>query len=284
MSSLPLQAFRASNQVLGRVFPEWTAARAQSRFLRPRRASQRAWEVEVEGRAQRGKLRTGLSALNWSDPRNSGLPVLCIHGWEGRATQFDPMAQRLLQEGFNVIALDGPAHGASPGREANPVEFAKALLLADHELGPFQAVVGHSMGAGATALALAWGMRAKRAVLLASPSSISGVLSRFAQFVGLPPAAEKAFFRRMARHVGFASSELEVATVAEQLSIPGLVIHDRADLEVPFGEGEAIARHWAHSSFTPVEGLGHRRLLRDADVIARVAEFLTSPSAVSADS
>lgn len=274
---MTLQAFRASNQVLGRVFPEWTAARAQSRFLRPRRARQRAWEVEVEARARRARLRTGLSALRWCDPAHGGLAVLCIHGWEGRATQFDPMAQRLLAEGFNVVALDGPAHGSSPGREANPVEFAKALLLADHELGPFQAVIGHSMGAGASALALAWGLRAERAVLLASPSSISGVLTRFAQFMGLPPAAEQAFFRRMARHVGFCSSELDVANVAEQLSIPGLVIHDRSDLEVPFGDGEAIARHWPNASFAPVEGLGHRRLLRDADVIARVANFLAAP-------
>jgi pimeloyl-ACP methyl ester carboxylesterase len=248
--------------------------------MRPRRARQRSWEADVEARAERSRLRTGLSALRWNSSA-PGLPVLCIHGWEGRATQFDPLAQRLVNGGMSVVAVDGPAHGASPGREANPVEFAKALLLVDHELGPFRAVVGHSMGAGASAIALSWGLRASSAVLLASPSSITGVLSRYAAFVGLPPAAEAAFFERVARHVGFGSSELDVAQVAQTLDLPGLIVHDRSDLEVPFGDGESIAQHWPRASFAPVEGLGHRRLIRDPDVISRVAEFLLAADPVA---
>ncbi len=274
MSELALQAFRASNQVLGRVFPEWTAARAHNVFMRPRRSGKRKWENDVEARTRRERLRTGLSALRWHGAAEEKLPILCIHGWEGRATQFDPLAQRLIAADENVLAVDGPAHGFSPGREANPVEFAKALLLVDYECGPFQAVVGHSMGAGATAIALAWGLRAERAVLLASPSSITGVLDRFSKFVGLPPAAHQAFFRRVSRHVGFGSDELEVAAVASSLDIPGLVIHATDDLEVPFSDGQDIATHWPRASFIPVEGLGHRKLLRDETVLRLVAEFL----------
>jgi pimeloyl-ACP methyl ester carboxylesterase len=266
---------RSINQVLGRAFPDWTAARAQDLFLRPRRSAKRDWEAEVETRAHRLKLRTGLSALHWTAPgMEQAETILCIHGWEGRATQFDPLAQQLMKSGLNVLAVDGPAHGSSPGREANPVEFARALLLVDHESGPFRAVVGHSMGAGAAALALSWGFRAQSAVLLASPSSISGVLSRYASFVGLPPAAEVRFFERMARHTGFHSHELDVAHVVQDLKIPGLVIHDRADQEVPFGDGEAIASNWQQARLHPVEGLGHRRLLRDPEVIDRVRRFL----------
>jgi pimeloyl-ACP methyl ester carboxylesterase len=131
------------------------------------------------------------------------------------------------------------------------------------------------MGAGAAALALSWGLRAQSAVLLASPSSITGVLSRYAHFVGLPPAAENRFFERMARHVGFPSHELDVAQVAQHLTLPGLIIHDRADPEVPFGDGEAIAQNWPQAQLHPVEGLGHRRLLRDPQVIQRITQFLS---------
>ena len=275
MGSFALQAFRASNQVLGRVFPNWTAARAQDVFMRPRRSGRRHWEAAVEERAERVRLKTGLSALRWSSKLETARgTVLCIHGWEGRATQFDPLAQQLVELGFDVLAVDGPGHGQSPGREANPVEFSRALLLVDHECGPFHAVVGHSMGAGASALALSWGLRAGRAALLASPSSITGVLTRYARFVGLPPAAEARFFKRVARHVGFGDQELDVANVAEALDMPGLVIHDRDDLEVPFTDGEAIARHWPRASFTPVVGLGHRKLLRDSEVLGQVTRFV----------
>src|SRR5690606_37822905 len=69
-------------------------------------------------------FRFALAGLRWG---REGPLVLALHGWEGRAAQFRTLAARLVPMGYRVLALDAPAHGRSPGREADPVVFADAL-------------------------------------------------------------------------------------------------------------------------------------------------------------
>ncbi len=270
MSSLNF--LRTSNAVVGRVAPTVAAAWASRRFTTPRRSPRRAWEAKIEAVAARERLRSGGSYLRWP---GTGPRVVCLHGWEGRATQFGLLAAAIRTEtDFDVLALDGPAHGASPGERASPVHFAQALLLADHELGPFHAVIGHSMGGGAVSMALSWGLRSARAVTIAAPSSLPGVLGRFADFVGLPEAARGHFFDQMVAFTGFEPAELDIQSMVQRLSLPGLIVHDREDREVPFEDSEAVANGWAGARLIATEGLGHRRILKDPEVHRTIADFL----------
>jgi pimeloyl-ACP methyl ester carboxylesterase len=275
-----LRFLRAAHAIVGRLAPTATAHRARTVFLTPRRAPERPWESAVEARGFRQTLPDGASVLRFGGP---GPRVLALHGWEGRATQLGPLAESLVPRGFEVLALDGPAHGKSPGRQAHPIAFARALLAADEALGPFHAVVGHSMGGGATALALDWGLRAERAVLLGAPASIAGVLARFGRYVGLPSGAQSRFVAAVEAHVGVPVDEVQVDAVAARLRVPALVVHDRGDLEVPFEDGLAIARSWRGASLLTTDGLGHRRVLRDPDVLAAVASFIGESEAIAAE-
>lgn len=273
MSALTL--LRTSNALLGRFAPAYAANRARTLFTTPRRSPRRPWEATVEAAAERDRLQTGASYLRW---RGGARRVLCMHGWEGRATQFGALAARLREaEDFDVISLDGPAHGDSPGLHASPVHFAQAILLADRELGPFYGIVGHSMGGGAVAVALAWGLRTERAVTIAAPSSLPGVLKRFADFVGLPVGpARESFVSNMVAFTGFQPAELELDQLAEDFKVPGLVIHDRNDGEVPFSDGEALVARWPQAELMAVDGPGHRRILRDPEVVNRIVDFMRS--------
>jgi len=267
-----LAMMRGVNGVVGRVAPTWAARRARHLFTHPRRSPSRPWEAEVEAGATRRPLTVGWSTLRWSCEAPRGR-VLCMHGWEGRATQFGALAKRLVERGFEVVALDGPGHGGSPEEAAHPVAFARALLDADRELGPFSAAVGHSMGAGALVIALHWGLRADRAVLLASPSSMRGVLGRFGDFIGLPRTACAALIDEMASHVGFGPDQLDIHLLAARRSEPVLVVHDRDDVEVPATDGRTIAAAWPNATWREVTGPGHRGLLRDPTILDEVADF-----------
>lgn len=55
---------------------------------------------------------------------------------------------------------------------------------------------------------------------------------------------------------------------------PTLVVHDRHDKEVRWEDGAAIAGAWPGATLLTTEGLGHRRILRDAGVIDQVVRFL----------
>ena len=271
MTTPALTAFRTSNAVLGRIAPKSTGRRMGRLFTTPRPRAVRPWEEDVEASATRIELGTGVSALHWNGP---GPRVLAIHGWEGRATQFGAMATRLSAIGAEVTALDGPAHGSSIGSRANPIAFSRALMDADREWGPFDVVVGHSMGAAAVAIARSWGMRMDRAVLIAGPASLDGVVRRFARFVRLPARATSTFLSEIEAAAGVPAARVDIETIADRLILPVLAIHDRGDDEVPVEESHRLAEALPNATLIETHDLGHHRILRDTVVLDRVASFV----------
>lgn len=271
--SVPLTVVRAGNAVLGRVAPDVTAGVARRLFFTPRRHTPRAWERAAEDSGERVALAAHLQGLRWG-PRGAP-PVLLMHGWEGRATQWARFVGPLLAQGKQVVALDGPAHGRSPGRETHMLDFARAILAVGATMGPLDAAIGHSMGGSAIAVALAEGLRARRAALLASPASVEGVVTRFTEFVGLPPPAARRFRRALERTVGAPVERIDIGALGPRLgTVPALILHDPADAEVPFEDGEALAAGWPGARLVRLEGLGHRRLLADDEVVEVVAGFV----------
>jgi pimeloyl-ACP methyl ester carboxylesterase len=266
-----LRLLRSGFGVLGRVSPGWAARLADRLFSTPRRLPRRPWEEELRRGGSRLTLAGGLSATAWGD----GPVVLLLHGWEGRGTQLGSFVEPLVGAGRRVVALDGPAHGDSPGSTADPMVFADALLHAATELGPLEAVIGHSMGAAATGLAVARGLRVDRVVLIAGPSSFAGVVKRFEAAIGLPPRAALRLRARLERRAGAPAAALDVARLGRSMRMPALIVHDPDDAEIPFSEAEAIARSWPGARLHRTSGLGHRRLLRDPATVDAVVAFVT---------
>jgi pimeloyl-ACP methyl ester carboxylesterase len=154
----------------------------------PRKYPVKQWEIEKENEGQRLSLDGGLSVVSWGESKRQ---FLLVHGWESRATQLAGFVDALVTGGFRVIALDGPAHGQSAGKQANQLLFAQAVLKVSQQLGPFEGIVGHSMGGSALGIALADGLKCDKVVMISSPASIPRVLRRFAAFIGLPNSSIK---------------------------------------------------------------------------------------------
>ena len=263
---------RGVNGTLGWVAPGLVAKKMRSLFMRPRDLPPRDWELPLLATSERITLRFGLSALRWG----KGPTVLLMHGWEGRPTQFAALIAALVGAGYTVVALDGPAHGRSPEREANVLLFARAMLEAAAELPPLQAVVGHSMGGASAMLAVQLGLRTETLVSIAAPARILGVLRGFARMMGLPPKARSAFIRQVENDVGMPASRMDVAHY--QLDVPGLIVHAEDDTFVSVKESQLIHEAWFDSRLLRLPQGGHQRVLADPRVIDGVLSLLAGRS------
>jgi pimeloyl-ACP methyl ester carboxylesterase len=269
---LRLRLIRLWFGTLGRVLPPAAAGQAERLFSTPRRLARPAWEEQLRRTGTPVTVAGGLAATAWGE----GPVVVLLHGWEGRGTQLGTFVGPLVEAGRRVLALDGPAHGASPGRTANPMVFARALLDVAAEVGPLEAVVGHSMGAAAAGLAVARGLPVDRVVMIAGPASFSHVIERFEAAIALPPRASARLRALLARRAGAAPGELDIARLMRSsLRVPALVVHDPDDPEVPFSEAEAIVGAWPEATLLRTSGLGHRRLLRDPETVGAAVAFVT---------
>lgn len=219
-------------------------------------------------------------AYRFGPSPEAGAPrLLLVHGFTSRALHLAAYVRAALDAGWSVSALDLPGHGESPGRRCPAPVAARAIRALARRDGPVTAVLGHSFGGAMTALAVDPDFEAeerlavRRAVLLAAPDALADVTRRFADTVGLAPAARLAFERRLARQNGRPVEAFKARDIWAGLDLPLLVVHDRGDAEVPFADGQAVAlRAKARTRFT--EGLGHRKVLYDPGTVAAVMAFL----------
>lgn len=244
--------------------------RAVRAFLAPRPvpATRRDEELLREGRGI--SLASGLAATAWGD----GPTVLLAHGWESRGTHLGAFVAGLVGAGFRAVALDAPAHGASPGGRTTVLEYARRLVEAGREVGPLLGAVGHSFGAGALAIALDRGLIAGRVALISGPASLAGVIERWGRGHGLADDELPAFLGLVERAVGEPVGPLDIARTAARMICPALIVHDRGDDEVPVGEGLAVASAWPGSRLLVTERYGHRRILIAREVVRAVVDFL----------
>ena len=209
-----------------------------------------------------------IAMWRWGD----GPRVLLAHGWGSCAGRLTPFVARLVSGGFSVTAFDAPGHGDSPGRFSSLPEFVDAVTRVAFAVRP-TAIVGHSMGAAAAALALHAGVRARAAVLIAPPADPGAYTLRFARWLGLSETASTVMRRRLERRY---ASTLEAYRLVERPPrVPILILHDRGDTRVPIADGRALAEAWPGAHLVETRRLGHHRILRNAPLIRQATTFLT---------
>lgn len=211
-----------------------------------------------------------LPAWRWG----AGPTVLLVHGWGSRAGHLSAFTTPLVEAGFSPVAFDAPAHGAAPGHRTNVPQMARALAAVAKTVGPVHAVVAHSVGAAVTALALRDGLGVERVVFLAPAGDPEGFTRTFAARLGLGPASLEAMRARAERRIGVPFSSIDMRALARGQRAPLLVVHDRDDDEIAWDHGLAVAEAWPGAELLATRGLGHHRVLKDGDVVARTSAFV----------
>lgn len=269
-----LRAAGRAIRVLGRLAPGAGARAAEALFVRTARPAPRPHEAAFLRGAVHGAVVVAgqrIATYRWGE---HGPLLLCTHGWWSHAGRFAPLGTAALAAGFRVVAFDAPGHGRSSGWRATMPEFARALRAVADDVGPVDALVGHSLGGAASIFALAHGLEARRAVVLAAPADLEVWVERFRDAVALPDPLYARMRANLEARLGLTWDALQVERHAARLALPGLVIHDHDDTDVPVQEGERLAAEWRQATLHRTRGLGHRAILRDPDVVRRVMEFL----------
>lgn len=271
-----LMAFRLKHQLSSLISSARTADKLAQNFLIPKRFEIKDWEHKAEQQGQRFQLTPEISAIRWGDQPSEGdnKQVLLVHGWESRGTQLYGLIEGLVTQGYSVVAIDMPGHGHSSGDSSNAHIFSQTVVLAQQILGHFHVVIGHSMGAGAAAIAVGKGVSTDKMILISGPSSIENVLRHFTRIVGLNKKTSDNFVNAIGRIVGIPASDMDATQLLQQCEVPTLLIHDESDREVLYKESKRLAQVIKNSKLVTTQGFGHRRILKSERVIKSINDFV----------
>lgn len=286
---------RAAVRAGFRLAPAWAADRAARLFLAPLRSP-------GPGRTRYVSRETPLAVEAPSGPvaawlfgrseNPDGPTVFLVHGWEDDHLSWAALADRLVQAGYRVLALDLPGHGRSPGQIPGgiapiPVQAAAIAAVAREAavlgLTPFRAVIAHSLGGTATLIAATeMGLRAERFAILASPNHPRLFAGALTTMLGLTSQQTAQVFAAIERIVGRSMDSLYLPPKLRQLAAPGLILHSRDDRTVPLQHSQENAAAWARAEFRILDGVGHRRLMSDPGVHAMLLHFVAADAPADA--
>ena len=200
------------------------------------------------------------------------LAVFEAHGLATRAVRTQVPGDMGFIVGF--VQPDEVLFGDSVQTAQFAIEYTTARLHAQ-DAAP-HAVVAHSLAANAAAHAASRGLATGRLVLLAPPASPHEYTRLFAQVFGLTERTRAAMQRRIEAREGILMRQFEPPAVGPRITLPTLVVHDRGDRINRFADGEAYRDHIPGATLLATEGLGHRKILQQVEVLQSVVDFVAS--------
>ncbi|MDQ5979686.1 MAG: Alpha/beta hydrolase [Verrucomicrobiota bacterium] len=249
---------------------------AASIFLHPMRLTRRMpREAGYLAQARSFTLASSvgeLAAWEWGE---AGRPLVgLLHGWEGHGAQLGAFAAPLVEQGFRVMTFDAPGHGDSPGDECSAPLLGRLLTEMTEQAGGFFALVAHSMGCAAAAMAAVRGVQVRGLVFLAPPVSQLDRVERMCRRMEIGPEAAGYFRAAVERRTGMAYAEASMFPVAEQAPCPLLALHDPADDSTDYAATAQFVARWRGARLVPCPGRGHYRLLSTPEVVRQTVEFI----------
>lgn len=200
--------------------------------------------------------------------------ILLVHGWSGRGTQLFKIADELLQNGYSTVSFDAPAHGKSDGKTTIMSEFIASILEIEKQFGPFKFAIGHSLGGMSVLNAIKDRLSVEKAIIIGSGDIVQDILDEFIFKLGLEQKISQNLRNLFENKYQVKMDDFSAYRAAQKIEIPVLVIHDNDDPEVPVKAGIHINENLRNGSLFLTDGLGHRKILGNQNVIRKILEFV----------
>lgn len=328
MKALAYNYFYYKNAILCKLFPNYIANSITDLFFTPRKISQQEYEKEFEESTKHNILKiptagykeraakfeennkerkdmkltripnlpseiTVLEFLPEENVEKREETIICVHGWEGRGTNFYKFIPKLTKNGFRVLAPDFPLHGKTGGEETGCHVFGHSLNSILNYIQTPAILLVHSLGNGATCTNYYLSdektrNQIKGFVGIGVPDKFTDYIRNFGNLVGLDEYTNNLFIDKNSERLGIDVHFFVVSETIKYFNYPCLIVHDEKDKEVSMewaiNSSKFIQERFQKYKIGDKEfpclhktsGLGHRRILRDDGVVDIVVEFISN--------
>lgn len=261
--------------VLSYVSADYAANKALHIFSKPRKGKITPKQKAFLNSAQKEILHYDdlkIATYHWQGDKAT---ILLVHGWESNSARWKRKIDSFTNEGFNVIALDAPAHGASGSNLFNALLYSEFINVVAKKYQP-QILIGHSVGGMASVFyQQKYQLDAiQKMVLLGAPSEFEDALKNYINLLGYNKKIEKSLSRVIINHFGAVPTEFSTSKFAKNITTEGLIIHDMKDPIIPFSDAKLIKSNFKNSTLISTKGLGHS--LNSASVTKSIVDFIKS--------
>jgi pimeloyl-ACP methyl ester carboxylesterase len=199
--------------------------------------------------------------------------IMLVHGWESNASRWKKLLNYLKPLGKTIIAIDGPAHGLSEGKEFNAPKFAEYINIVTQKYQP-KTIIGHSVGGAAVCFYLNKynDKTIEKVILLGAPSDFKIIANNFVKLLSLNNRIKYKLEKYYLEKFSIDINEFSAHKFAQNFTQKALIAHDSEDKVVLIDEGRKYADTWKNAIYIETSGLGHS--MHDADLYQKIVAFI----------
>jgi alpha-beta hydrolase superfamily lysophospholipase len=216
-----------------------------------------------------------LVGYRWNHPQQK--KVMILHGFSSTIMKFDHFVKPLMRQGYEVVAIDAPAHGKSSGKQLSVFDYKAMIQKAYETYGPIDAFIAHSFGGLALSLFLKELPEHEniKAVLIAPATETSTAITTFCRFLHIDEKIKREMENMIYERSGFHDEDISISKAAAYIKAQVLWIHDEDDEVTPWRDAQKIEQAgYPNFQFILTHTLGHRKIYRDNKVKKAVFDFL----------
>jgi pimeloyl-ACP methyl ester carboxylesterase len=206
---------------------------------------------------------------------NSGpKKILFLHGWQSHSFRWKNYLDSFPAEQYSLYALDAPGHGLTTGSFLTVPLYSEVIEKFLHNYGGVDAIISHSLGSFTSLYTLHRLplLPVKKLVLLAPPGEALEFLEFYQKSLRLSSRTARKISEYFEEVITEPVDFFSASRFAENLSRPGLIIHDEDDNETSVQHSRNIHSKWRKSQLLITKGLSHN--LKSPEVVAKVAQFV----------
>lgn len=220
-------------------------------------------------------------------PPNPKKRAFILHGWMSRAEHMMNIIRDLYNQDVEVVAIDLPAHGKSPGIQLNWRDTVKIILDVQKRYGNFDFAVGHSYGGAMllTALGIAnleyedfkENLILPKLILLGAPTKVDTPIGMLSRFTRLNPNQREKFYRKVLSHEEVTPQQLDGVYLQKKYPTETefLCIHSINDRVIPHSDALHLKRLGKRVRLISKEKLGHLKILNNQTVLDDIRQFIS---------
>ena len=204
--------------------------------------------------------------------------ILVLHGFSSSASNFYHLASEFIKNNFEVLAFDAPAHGNSEGKNINVIVYKEMIKKIVDAYGPVQNYVAHSFGGLAVCIALeeiSHPETTKVVLLAPATETTSAIDGAFTLLRIYNPSVRREFDNLILKLSGRPAEWYSIKRAIRNIKAKVLWIHDEGDNITPISDAKnALTGSPLNVKFIVTNGLGHRKIYKDQEVINTIISFL----------
>jgi pimeloyl-ACP methyl ester carboxylesterase len=203
--------------------------------------------------------------------------ALLIHGWEGRAGNFAGIIDDLIQNKYQVVAYDAPAHGKSSIKKTSMFEFAEFLESEFTNIMP-QVIISHSFGSvnAATIFRNNPEFNLDLWIMVTTPYNFMSRVNEISDYFGIKSKAKNELIKLIQNDTNEDINHLNMASYCQELSNvkKAIIVHSKTDKVLPIEGAREVTRAFKRSSLIELDNLGHYNILWSDELRKIITESL----------